>query len=121
MQTDPPTPADLAARIHKAKWQKHLMATPMLFRLLWSKGLFPAPPGDVGPLDRGFWVYLAVLAAVAGALLFPKLSYPLFEPDEARRAEIGREIVATGEWVAPTLNFEPYFDKPPLLHWMIAE
>lgn len=26
----------------------------------------------------------------------------------------------TGNWILPRLNFEPYYDKPPLLYWLCA-
>jgi 4-amino-4-deoxy-L-arabinose transferase-like glycosyltransferase len=44
----------------------------------------------------------------------------LFEPDEARYAEIPREMLATGQWLVPRLNFVDYFEKPPLTYWANA-
>jgi len=44
-------------------------------------------------------------------------SYGLFEPDEARYAEIAREMIATGSFIVPHLNYVPYIEKPPLLYW----
>ena len=44
----------------------------------------------------------------------------VFDPDEARYAEIPREMVATGDWVTPRLNDLKYFEKPPLQYWMTA-
>lgn len=41
-------------------------------------------------------------------------------PDEARYASIGREMARSGDWVTPRLWGEPWFEKPPLLYWMIA-
>ena len=38
----------------------------------------------------------------------------LNEPDEARSAEIAREMVETGGW------FVPHRDKPPLTYWAVA-
>lgn len=84
----------------------------------WSRELFPA--ANPTAARDGFWGWLCVLALVAGALLFPRLSYPLIEPDESRVAEIAREMLASGDWVTPRLNGEPYFDKPPLFYWLCA-
>jgi 4-amino-4-deoxy-L-arabinose transferase-like glycosyltransferase len=60
------------------------------------------------------------LLAVPGLLLYSSLSFHLLEPDEGRYAQIPREMLATGDWVVPTLQSEAYLDKPPLLYWLVA-
>ncbi|HQR49772.1 MAG TPA: glycosyltransferase family 39 protein [Steroidobacteraceae bacterium] len=47
-------------------------------------------------------------------------SYPLFEPDEGRNAEVAREMVATGDFTVPHLNGLPYVDKPALYFSVVA-
>ncbi len=42
---------------------------------------------------------------------------PLLEPDEARYAEIPREMIASGNYVTPHLNGVVYLEKPPLFYW----
>lgn len=58
-----------------------------------------------------FWFFLGLL---------PLFMRPLWEPDEARYAEIPREMLALGDWLTPRLNYVLYFEKPPLQYWMSA-
>jgi 4-amino-4-deoxy-L-arabinose transferase-like glycosyltransferase len=44
----------------------------------------------------------------------------LLNPDEARYAEIPREMIASGDWLTPRLNDLHYFEKPPLQYWTTA-
>ena len=61
------------------------------------------------------------LLLVFVALLFVELPGSwLMEPDEARYAEIPREMLATHDYVTPRLNDAHYFEKPPLLYWANA-
>jgi 4-amino-4-deoxy-L-arabinose transferase-like glycosyltransferase len=52
--------------------------------------------------------------------LVPLFMRPLWEPDEARYAEIPREMLALGDWLTPRLNHVLYFEKPPLQYWLSA-
>ena len=42
------------------------------------------------------------------------------DPDEGRYAEIPREMIESGDWVTPRLNYTVYFEKPPLFYWLVA-
>jgi len=44
----------------------------------------------------------------------------LLTPDEARHAEIAREMLAGGHWLTPRMYGEPYYDKPALFYWVIS-
>ncbi len=44
----------------------------------------------------------------------------LFEPDEGRNAEKGREILLLKDWVTPHENFLPALDKPMFFYWLVA-
>lgn len=64
---------------------------------------------------------LLLLALGLALLLGPPLARrALWEPDEARYAEIPREMVTTGDWVTPRINGVRYFEKPPLFYWTEA-
>jgi 4-amino-4-deoxy-L-arabinose transferase-like glycosyltransferase len=57
------------------------------------------------------WVLLVWVA------LFWRLGQPTFwDPDEAHYAVTTRELLASGDWLAPTYNGDPFFDKPILFH-----
>jgi hypothetical protein len=89
---------------------------PAWLSFLWSHVLFPGKPAAPEPPRRAALLLLLVLP---GLLLYPCLSFYLFEPDEGRYAEIPREMLARGEWVVPYLQGQPYLDKPPLLYWLV--
>jgi 4-amino-4-deoxy-L-arabinose transferase-like glycosyltransferase len=66
-------------------------------------------------------VHLLLLLILSCFFLFLNLgSYSLKEPDEGRYAEIPREMVETGDYIVPRLNYVRYFEKPPLHYWMTA-
>jgi 4-amino-4-deoxy-L-arabinose transferase-like glycosyltransferase len=84
---------------------------------LFSRVMFPGQP-DGDTRVRG-WSLLVVLLLPA-AMLYPTLNFHLLEPDEGRYAQIPKEMLMQGSWVVPTLQGEPYLDKPPLMYWLVA-
>lgn len=79
----------------------------------------------LGIAARRSWRWRAGLAALLlGVAALPFLhglgAWPLLEPDEARNAEVAREMLEAGTWSVPHFNGLPYLDKPVLLFWMIA-
>jgi 4-amino-4-deoxy-L-arabinose transferase-like glycosyltransferase len=75
-------------------------------------------PGRDGP-NRLPGIYLILLLLAAGHLFFSRLDCPLQEPEEPRYAEIPRQMLAEGSFAVPVLNGQPYYDKPPLLYWLV--
>ncbi len=63
-----------------------------------------------------FWL----VAALAIPYLFWLASSGLLGPDEPRYAAIGHQMATSGDWVTPVLWGKPWFEKPPLLYWLVA-
>jgi|GEM_PF-3381185 len=94
-------------------------------RTWWNGIMFPQATPMVAkrsnPMNRGLkigaWVLLCLLTAL---MLNQNLKFPLFEPDEARNAQLALNILDTGNWMSLELKKEHYWDKPPLVAWMTA-
>jgi 4-amino-4-deoxy-L-arabinose transferase-like glycosyltransferase len=83
----------------------------------------PAPePGAVPPTGDGPpWRAAALALLVAVLISFTGIfDHALWTPDEPRDAEIGRAMLAEGDWVVPKLAGEPFLEKPPLYWWVMA-
>jgi hypothetical protein len=63
-------------------------------------------------------IYLAV-ATFAGLLFIPFIGgMHLFDWDEINFAESAREMIITGDYLTVRINFQPFWEKPPLFIWM---
>lgn len=106
-------PPAIAVKVTTVETPTHLVGW---LPFVWTRVLFAgAAPhsGEVG------YKSFALLFVLSGVLLYPCLSFHLFEPDEGRYAQIPREMLTRGEWIVPTLQGEPYLDKPPLMYWLV--
>jgi 4-amino-4-deoxy-L-arabinose transferase-like glycosyltransferase len=63
-----------------------------------------------------------VLISVLGLIVFlPFLGLtPLFDWDEINFAESAREMLVTGNFRQVTVNYEPFWEKPPFFFWVQA-
>jgi 4-amino-4-deoxy-L-arabinose transferase-like glycosyltransferase len=69
----------------------------------------------------GFGLLLLALLALAGWTLFSQLGEgSLYDWDEATYGQIAREMARDGDWMTPHWNGQPFFDKPPVVLWLMA-
>lgn len=112
-------------RLHgrsKVSWADVPRTLAALLPFWWSRTLFAGHPRITGldrRDDRLTALGLAVLLLAAALLFFSRTGAPLLEPDEARYAEIPREMLAEGSWLVPVYHGQPYYQKPPLLYWLV--
>jgi 4-amino-4-deoxy-L-arabinose transferase-like glycosyltransferase len=68
-------------------------------------------------LNRKFIPELLII--ISGALLYiPFLGgVHLFDWDEINFAESAREMIVTGDYLTVSINFKPFWEKPPLFIW----
>jgi 4-amino-4-deoxy-L-arabinose transferase-like glycosyltransferase len=61
-----------------------------------------------------------LIVLVAGLICFVNLGATgLWDLDEALYTSIAREMSARGDWVVPTFNTNVFYDKPPLMFWLM--
>ena len=66
-------------------------------------------------IPRALWLLLPLAYFL---FFFDMAKVGLIGPDEPRYASIARSMAASGDWVTPRLNGQPWFEKPALLYWM---
>jgi len=65
--------------------------------------------------------YQLLIVLIALLLFVPFLgAVHLFDWDEINFAECAREMIATGNYFSVQINFQPFWEKPPLFIWMQA-
>ncbi len=67
-----------------------------------------------------FDIKAIILAVLAGLVLFLPFvgSVHLFDWDEINFAESAREMIMSGDYLTVQINYEPFWEKPPLFIWM---
>ncbi len=66
-----------------------------------------------------FKQYTAVLILACMVGFAFQGSHGLLESTEGRYAEAAREMLETGNWLVPQLDYRPHWTKPPLAYWAI--
>jgi 4-amino-4-deoxy-L-arabinose transferase-like glycosyltransferase len=77
----------------------------------------PAGPGFLSRRHPELLVVLFALLVFLPSLLSPP---HLMDDEDAARAQISRTMIRSGDWVTPRLDGIRYFEKPPLMYWMVA-
>jgi 4-amino-4-deoxy-L-arabinose transferase-like glycosyltransferase len=80
--------------------------------------LDPAPK-PIEPLRRriGEVIGIGLLALMLNLIGNGRVS--LWDRDEPRYATCAREMIASGDWIHPTFNAQPRYDKPVLIYWLM--
>lgn len=63
--------------------------------------------------------YIVTFIIIIAAYLFGLGYLPLLGPDEPRYAQVAREMLLRGDLITPTLGGHTWFEKPPLLYWLM--
>lgn len=74
---------------------------------------------DRDGLPRTRWLVVLILLVWA-CIYLPELGTCELQGNEARRILPAQTMLTTGHWLVPELAGRPYFNKPPLINWMIA-
>jgi len=100
--------------------QLDLSAVPAKFDSATARDAAISPQPDDEARGSGLIAagFAAVIGLAAFLFFFHLGTYGLWEPDEARYAEIAREMLASRNFIIPHLNYVPYIEKPPLLYWL---
>lgn len=62
-----------------------------------------------------------ILVILCLGLFFSHIgSRPLWDIDEGLHASTSKDMVLNGDWITPTFNGKPFYDKPVLYNWLVA-
>lgn len=69
---------------------------------------------------REKWLIAGISLLVIFISFFKTGGFLLFDVDEAVFSEASREMLETGDFITPTYNYEPRYDKPILIYWFMT-
>jgi len=64
------------------------------------------------------WIYTLGIVMLGLLLFLPSTQVHLFDWDEINFAEAAREMIVTGDYFTVTIDYLPFWEKPPLFIWM---
>ena len=69
--------------------------------------------------QKNNYKYPAILFVFSVLFYIPFLGgVHLFDWDEINFAEIAREMLVSRDYLRPQINFQPFWEKPPLFFWL---
>ncbi len=90
---------------------------PVKFLNLWARNHFSLIQLPENQPKERLVFYLILLVSLPVFLI--NLGVPPFLEDEGIRSLVAMEMDLSGNLITPTLNGEPYFNKPPLYNWIL--
>ena len=85
------------------------------FTLLRFQDCSSALPGQIKKNKEYLFLW-----GTAILLLFLRLGTGAVSGSEGRWLAVANEMLRSGDWLHPTINGVPYFDKPLISYWLIA-
>ena len=72
-------------------------------------------------IRRNKTIPILILISVCLVLFFFRLGdRPLWDIDEGMHAATSKEMILNEDWITPTFNGEPFYDKPVFHNWLVA-
>ena len=72
------------------------------------------------PVDRLQSLFIALLAAAVIPFFVNLDDASIWDANEAYYVETPREMIERGDWINPSFNYEPRFNKPVLSYWIVG-
>src|SRR5437016_2140815 len=72
------------------------------------------------PPRKKVWPFLVLLFVITAVYFGSSFTPVLFDETEGQYAGAAREMLRSGDWLAPTNDGMPRLQKPPLLYWLLC-